>query len=83
MGGFDSVVRDMAISADGKMIAVCAYDGSVRTYRSDGTLLEAVNIGSTDGNWVETVAIGHNNTRLIVGCDFDLAELNLCKLSKK
>lgn len=83
MGGFDSVVRDMAVSADGKMIAVCAYDGSVRTYRSDGTLLEALNIGSTDGSWVETVAIGHNNTRLIVGCDFDLAELNLCKLSKK
>jgi len=83
MGGFESLVRDIDVSEDGKYIAACAYDGSVRTYRSDGTLLEAVDLTEQNGSWIETVSIGGNNNRLIVGCDYNGGTNILCKLSKK
>ncbi|MBR5942987.1 MAG: hypothetical protein IKZ81_06540, partial [Clostridia bacterium] len=82
MGGYDALVRDLDVSPDGTMIAACSYDGSVRTYRSDGTLLEAITVGDDSGCWVESVAFC-SNKRLIFGMCQPANGLYAMRLTKK
>lgn len=61
MGGFDSLVRDITVSNSGKMIAACSFGGKVKTYRTDGTLLETADVSGTEGNWIEALAFGKDS----------------------
>lgn len=69
MGGFDSLIRDIAVSRDGKLIAACSYDGSVRTYRKDGSLLEAVKVSAHEEGWIGALAFC-TNKRVLFGMKF-------------
>ncbi|MBQ9558179.1 MAG: hypothetical protein IJU94_06210 [Clostridia bacterium] len=82
MGGYDSLVRDLDVSNDGTMIAACSYDGSVRTYRSDGTLLEAISVADDSGSWVESVAFC-SGKRVMFGMNHPATGLYVMRLTKK
>ena len=82
MGGYGSLVRDVDVSKDGSMIAACSYDGSVRTYRSDGTLLEAVTVADDSGNWVESVSFC-SGKRVMFGMNQPATGLYVMRLTKK
>lgn len=82
MGGFDSLVKDIAVSRDGSMIAACSYDGSVRTYTSSGALLEAVKVSGEDGTWVGAVGFC-TNKRLMFGMKNPAIGLYMVRLTKK
>lgn len=82
MGGYDALVRDVDVSPDGTMIVACSYDGSVRTYRSDGTLLEAVTVSDDSGSWVESVSFC-SGKRVIFGMNHPATGLYAMRLTKK
>lgn len=82
LGGFASLVRDITISNSGKMMAACSFDGQVKTFRPDGTLLETANVAGTEGNWVEAMAFG-KDTLLYFGKPAPYGGLFGSKLRKK
>ncbi|MBQ6552378.1 MAG: family 16 glycosylhydrolase [Clostridia bacterium] len=82
MGGYGSLVRDFDVSKDGSMLAACSYDGSVRTYRSDGTLLEAVTVADGSGSWVERASFC-SGKRVMFGMNHPATGLYVMRLTKK